>query len=166
MPNVQGVHFEGCMLIVRNAQVAKKFYEEVLGLTTQLDLGKHVIFDAQFFLLEESDWCAFSHIEKETIQYGSRNAELVFEVNDIALFMTHLDSFSYIQRVHELKEHPWGRWAIRFYDLDGHIIEVGESMRVVVKRFLSQGMTVAETAQRSEFPESFVRMCLAELESE
>ena len=33
---------------------------------------------------------------------------------------------------------------IRFYDLDGHIIEVGEDMKMVIKRFLASGMTMEE----------------------
>ncbi len=160
------VHYEGCMLIVKDAQASKKFYESVLGLSTQLDLGKHVVFTSNFFLLEESDWTKFSHIHKNNITYKSNNSELVFEVEDMQVFMQHLDTFPHIERVHAVKEHPWGRHAIRFYDLDGHIIEVGESMRVVVKRFLRQGMTVAQAAAKSEFPESFVHLCLQELEAE
>lgn len=35
---------------------------------------------------------------------------------------------------------------MRFYDYDGHIIEVAESIKVVATRLLSQGMTVEEIA--------------------
>ncbi len=157
------VHFEGYMLIVKDAQCSKKFYEQVLGLQTTLDLGKHIVFNAPFFLLQEDDWCTFSQIQQQALQYSHHSGELVFEVEDITSFMQHLSSFPDILKVHDLKEHPWGRHAIRFYDPDGHVVEVGESMKVVVKRFLKQGMSIEETAKRSEFPESFVRMCLEEL---
>ena len=41
-------------------------------------------------------------------------------------------------------EHSCGQRVIRFYDLDGHIIEVGEDMKIVIKRFLASGMTMEE----------------------
>ena len=39
---------------------------------------------------------------------------------------------------------------IRFYDLDGHIIEVGEDMRMVIKRFLASGMTMEEVSVKMD----------------
>lgn len=39
---------------------------------------------------------------------------------------------------------PWGQRVIRFYDLDGYIIEVGEDMKTVINRFLDSGMTIEE----------------------
>ena len=49
-----------------------------------------------------------------------------------------------------VKEAGWGQRAIRFYDLDGHIIEVGENMKMVVKRFLDSGMSMEETSKRMD----------------
>ena len=42
-----------------------------------------------------------------------------------------------------LKEDEWGQRSIRFYDPDKHIIDVGESMKVVIKRFLLSGVSVS-----------------------
>lgn len=39
---------------------------------------------------------------------------------------------------------------IRFYDLDGHIIEVGEDMKMVIKRFLATGMTMEEVSVKMD----------------
>ena len=49
---------------------------------------------------------------------------------------------------------------MRFYDYDGYIIEVAESMESVAKRFLSQGLSVEETARRTMFPVEFVKQQL------
>ncbi len=38
----------------------------------------------------------------------------------------------------------------RFYDLDSHLIEVGEDMKMVVKRFLNTGMTMEEVSERMD----------------
>lgn len=51
----------------------------------------------------------------------------------------------------------WGQRVVRFYDPDGHIIEVGESLSAVCRRFLVQGMTQEEVALRMDIPLSHVR---------
>lgn len=56
-------------------------------------------------------------------------------------------------------DQPWGQRVIRFYDPDGHIVGLGESMRCVVVRFLRQGMSVEEAARASQFPIPFVLWC-------
>jgi len=40
-----------------------------------------------------------------------------------------------------------------------HIIEVGESMESVARRFLSKGLSIEETAKRISMPEEFVNQC-------
>ena len=50
----------------------------------------------------------------------------------------------------EVIEHTWGQRVIRFYDLDGHIIEVGEDMKMVIQRFLSTGMTMEEISRKMD----------------
>ena len=62
--------------------------------------------------------------------------------------------------VHPVKEHPWGQRAVRFYDPDGHIIEVGENLQTVCRRFLGSGMTPEQTAQRMDVPLEFVNGCM------
>ena len=37
-------------------------------------------------------------------------------------------------------------------DLDGHLIEVGEDMKMVVRRFLNTGMTMEEVSERMNVP--------------
>jgi hypothetical protein len=49
-----------------------------------------------------------------------------------------------------VKEAGWGQRTVRFYDLDGHIIEVGENMKMVVKRFIHSGMSMEETSRRMD----------------
>ena len=57
-----------------------------------------------------------------------------------------------VEVLHEIREYPWGQRVFRFYDPDGHIIELSEAMDYVAGRFLAQGMTPEETAERTTFP--------------
>ena len=49
-----------------------------------------------------------------------------------------------------MQEAGLGQRSVRFYDLDDHIIEVGEDMKMVVQRFLDSGLTMAETSKRMD----------------
>ena len=46
---------------------------------------------------------------------------------------------------------------MRFFDPDGHIVEVGENMNAVCARFAAAGMTEEEIAARMDVPVSYVR---------
>jgi hypothetical protein len=59
--------------------------------------------------------------------------------------------------LHPLREQPWGQRVFRCFDPDGHIVEVGEPMPVVIGRYLSQGMSVEEATERTSMPLDIVR---------
>ncbi len=65
-------------------------------------------------------------------------------------FLNKLKAYSNIEYLGEVIEHSWGQRVIRFYDLDGHLIEVGEDMQMVVKRFLASGMTMEEVSAKMD----------------
>lgn len=65
-----------------------------------------------------------------------------------------------IRYVHPVQEHSWGQRAVRIYDPDQHVIEIGENIKVVCRRFLESGMTEEETARRMDVPLKFVHACM------
>ena len=155
---------EGYMLITRNIQAARDFYTEVIGAGVEHDIGSHVIFQEGFSLLVEKDWLDFAELQPDGLSYKHHSGQLVFEVDDIEAFAQRLAALPGIDLLHGVKEHPWGRRAVRLHDPDGHVVEVGESMKVVVKRLLGQGLTPEEAAARSEFPLRFVLACKDEMD--
>ena len=50
--------------------------------------------------------------------------------------------------------------SVRFPYPDRHIIEVGENMKVVCKRFIDSGMTPEQTAERMDVPVEYVNECM------
>ena len=63
-----------------------------------------------------------------------------------------------IEFVNPIMEHSWGQRVVRLYDPDGHMIEVGESMDYVVRRFLASGMSVEEAAAKTQMAALDVEM--------
>ena len=84
---------------------------------------------------------------------------MYFEEEQFEEFIDRLKGYK-ISYVHDVVEYPWGQRVIRFYDPDMHIIEVGESMETVVRRFIGQGLSIEETAKRTQHPIEFVKNCL------
>ena len=65
----------------------------------------------------------------KTIIPESNSCELYFEEQDIERFVEKLERlYPNIQYVNRLMTHSWGQKVVRFYDLDGNLIEVGTPM--------------------------------------
>ena len=76
--------------------------------------------------------------------------ELCFETEDLDHFLEQLRRYPGAERLGDVVEHGWGQRVVRFYDLDGHLVEVGEDMGMVVRRFLRSGMTMEEVSNRMD----------------
>ncbi|MCO5388542.1 VOC family protein [Desulfosporosinus sp.] len=149
-----------CTLIaVRNIEKAKQFYHDVLGLEVVADFGANVTMTGGIALQTADTWKGFIHKQDEEIVFGNNACELYFEEDDMDSFVAKLNIMKGIEYIHPLFEHSWGQRVVRFYDLDRHIIEVGENMIIVVKRFIETGLSIEETANRMDVPVDYVRSC-------
>ena len=72
--------FGGVLLIVKDINKSKKFYEDVMEQKITLDLGEHVSFENGFGL--QSNYKAIIGYDLPIYQQ-SNNFQLYFEVNDI-----------------------------------------------------------------------------------
>jgi lactoylglutathione lyase len=153
--------YSGTLLVVRDIKPARRLYEGLLGCVAAMDLGVYVAYTNGIALQEENTWLSFVERDPDEIHYGANDAELYFEEHEIESFFVRLAVFD-VELVHDPKEHSWGQRVVRFYDFDRHIIEVGEHMGDVARRFLSAGMTREETARRMEVPLSMLTVLLEE----
>jgi catechol 2,3-dioxygenase-like lactoylglutathione lyase family enzyme len=153
--------FSGTLIAVRNIDKAKQFYHDVLGLEVTSDFGANVVLTGNIALQTIDTWKEFIHKQDEDIIFNNNAFELYFEEDNIDAFVARLNNMKNIEFVHPLFEHPWGQRVVRFYDLDKHIIEVGENMHLVVRRFIDGGLSIEGTAARMNVPVDYVRSCLA-----
>jgi catechol 2,3-dioxygenase-like lactoylglutathione lyase family enzyme len=155
------MRYVSALLAVRDMESSKRFYRTVLGLEVVADFGANVTLTGGISLQTADTWAKLIRRETGEIVFRNLAAELYFEEDRIDDFAAKLAAVPDLAYVHPLLEHPWGQRAVRFYDPDGHIIEVGENMAVVVRRFLDNGLSIRETAARMDVPEAYVRSCLA-----
>ncbi|WP_306569177.1 VOC family protein [Faecalispora jeddahensis] len=140
--------YQGVCIAVRDVNLSKKFYQDLFGLAVFQDYGINISFGG---LSLQQDFDRLMGIPKDSVLQQSHNMELYFEEEDFDGFITKLARRNDIRYVGDgVKEARWGQRAVRFYDLDGHMIEVGESMKMVVRRFLDSGMSMAETSKRMD----------------
>ena len=115
---------------------AKAFYCDVLGLKILQDHGNFVQFDDGFALHEGMSLYRTVYGEdaetedaENTQSYGRGNLVLYFEDDELdATFDRICDR---LNMIHDIQQQEWGQRVFRFYDPDGHIVEVGEPQKPV-----------------------------------
>lgn len=146
------------LLAVNDIDKSKKFYIELFEQTVTLNLGKNITFSGGFAI--QQDFARLTEVEPQSVAKKSHNMELYFEVDDFDEFLIRLEKYGNIEFVHLPKQYEWKQRVVRIYDPDFHMIEVGESMEIIARRYLSQGKSaeaVAEIIQhRVEFVQKFI----------
>ena len=114
------------LVVVKDIEKSREFYHDLFGLDTILDHGGNMILTEGLVLQDEKIWRDF--VGKEIVQ-KSNSCELYFEERDIEAFVEKLEErYPDIEYVNRLMTHSWGQKMVRFYDLDGNLIEVGTTM--------------------------------------
>ncbi len=145
------------MLVVTDIDKSVEFYKNIFGFHVVMDFGANKTLTGGLSLQTLETWREF--IGTDDISFGSNSFELYFEEDDFDAFAKKLKSND-VEYVHPIKEHSWGQRVVRIYDPDRHIIEIGENIKTVCKRFLDSGMTPEQVADRMDVPIEFVNACM------
>jgi len=137
-----------CLLAVKDIAAARAFYEELFSMTVAFDFGRNIAFDCGLSLQEDFDW--LTGIPKSEIKARANNFELYFEIAELDAFVEKLKARGDCELLHDLKTYPWQQRVMRFYDLDKHLIEVGEPMNTVVLRLQKEGLSLEEVAAKMD----------------
>ncbi|MBQ3601803.1 MAG: glyoxalase [Lachnospiraceae bacterium] len=114
------------LIVVKDIEKSKQFYHDLFGLNKVLDNDGNMILTEGLVLQDEKIWKEF--LGRDIIPENN-SCELYFEERDIEAFVEKLERlYPSIQYVNKLMTHSWGQKVIRFYDLDGNLIEVGTPM--------------------------------------
>ena len=114
------------LIVVKDIEKSRLFYHDLFGLDLVLDNDGNMILTEGLVLQDEKIWKKF--LGKEIISKNNAS-ELYFEEQDIEAFLEKLDQrYPEIQYVNRLMTHSRGQKVVRFYDLDGNLIEVGTPM--------------------------------------
>ena len=119
----QKMKLKNTLIVVKDIEKAKRFYHDLFGLEMLTDNDGNMILTDGLVLQEERYWKDF--LKRDVIPQ-SNSCELYFEEADIEGFVEMLENlYPDVQYVNRLMTHSWGQTVIRFYDIDGNLIEVG-----------------------------------------
>lgn len=111
------------LIVVKDIEKSRKFYEELFGLKMLVDNDGNMILSGGLALQDEAIWRKFTGRD---ILPENNACELYFEEEDIEGFVQKLESvYPEVRYVNRLMKHSWGQTVVRFYDPDGNLIEVG-----------------------------------------
>ena len=117
------------LIVVKDIEKSRQFYHDLFGIDLVLDNDGNMILTEGLVLQDERIWKNF--LGKDVIP-KSNSSELYFEEQDIDAFIEKLERmYPDIEYVNRLMTHSWGQRVIRFYDLDGNLIEVGTPMESI-----------------------------------
>ena len=111
------------LIVVKDIEKSRRFYHDLFGIDLVLDNDGNMILTEGLVLQDEKIWKSF--LDRYIVP-KSNSCELYFEEQDIESFIEKLERlYPSIEYVNRLMTHSWGQRVIRFYDLDGNLIEVG-----------------------------------------
>ena len=114
------------LIVVKDIEKSKKFYHDLFGLDMLLDNDGNMILTEGLVLQDKAIWEKF--LDRD-ITYENNATELYFEERNIEEFVEKLERlYPDIKYVNRLMTHLWGQRVVRFYDIDGNLIEVGTPM--------------------------------------
>ena len=117
------------LIVVKDIEKSIAFYRDLFGLQVVMDNDGNVIMTEGLVLQDAKIWREF--IKKDILPKNNAT-ELYFEEKNIESFVEKLENSDYrIEYVNRLMTHSWGQKVIRFYDLDGNLIEVGTPKGIV-----------------------------------
>ena len=111
------------LIAVKDIEKSRKFYHDLFDIDLVLDNDGNMILTEGLVLQDEKLWKSF--LDRDIVP-KSNSCELYFEDQDLEAFIEKLEKlYPDIEYVNRLMTHSWGQRVIRFYDLDGNLIEVG-----------------------------------------
>ncbi len=122
--------FVNTIVFVKDIGISKAFYTETLGLKVIGDYGAFVLFENHLAIHQARDlaitvWESDAPSDTDQLQ-GRHNVLIYFETD--ALEDTFARLKDQVKLIHPIQRQAWGQLVFRFYDPDGHAIEIGEPL--------------------------------------
>ncbi|MBZ9570920.1 VOC family protein [Methanobrevibacter sp. TMH8] len=144
--------FMSAVLLVKDMEKSRAFYEKILNQEATIDLGSNVTYGG-FSLQTIDSWTGSTDKNKNSVSLSKANdIEICFEASDYDGIVEKVKSHN-VELLHDTIEVPWGQRFIRFYDPDKHVIEVGEPLLNVFQKYMYTNMTMGDIIEKTGLSE-------------
>jgi catechol 2,3-dioxygenase-like lactoylglutathione lyase family enzyme len=156
------VKFTAPLIVVEDIARSRNFYEQVLGQTVKFDFGENVQFDGDFSIhLKPHYQMRLGGEDTFPVTKKAHWGELYFKTDELETIQQRLNAAG-VEFIHPVREQPWGERVMRFYDPDGHIIEIGEALESVARRFHRDGQTIEWIMEKIGMSREFVEQAIVQ----
>lgn len=154
------IRYHSVVLLCSDMQRSVSFYQDLFHLEIELQIDGLTTFTGGISLWDQK-------IASDLMYNGAEPSppqkhpgqEIYFETDEIEKFAEVLTARS-VTLMHQIQKTPWQQQTIRFFDPDGHLIEVGESMEEVIRRIAREGHTPEEVSALTFMPVEIIRTVL------
>ena len=144
------------LIVVEDIARSRQFYEQLLDQKVKYDFGVDVAFESGLTIHLKSHFQSLlGDATRYPITKQAHNSELYFEADDIEAVYQQLQAAG-VEFIEAIQEQPWGQRAMRLYDPDGHILEIGEPIEATVQRFHRAGWSVDRIAEKTGLPKESI----------
>jgi catechol 2,3-dioxygenase-like lactoylglutathione lyase family enzyme len=150
------ISYTSAVLVTGHFDLMTRFYENVLEQRVKYDFGGCVQFESGLSIWRVQEGHPVSRALKGV--GGSNNAalELCFETDDFDAQAARITAMG-VMLAHGVIEENWGQRTLRFFDPDGNLVEVGESMPAFCMRLHMSGMSVEEVGKKTGIEQNIVK---------
>jgi predicted enzyme related to lactoylglutathione lyase len=124
------------VVFAKDIKISRQFYEDFLQLKIEVDRGGNIEYNGGLSLWQINDAYSniFLNLHNQKIPANSGyKFELYFETKEIdKVFEKAINDK--INIMHGIVEQPWKQRIFRAYDPDENIVEIGESMSLVMEK--------------------------------
>jgi catechol 2,3-dioxygenase-like lactoylglutathione lyase family enzyme len=122
------IKFAHNVVFVKDINVSKIFYGELLGIPIVQDYTILILFENNFAIHQSKE--LIHTIYKTDMpgsdeQQGHNNMDIYFESDTMEMIYTRLLD-NKVEIIHPIEKQSWGQRVFRFFDPDHHIVEIGE----------------------------------------
>jgi len=82
--------------------------------------------------------------------------EICFETDDFDAQAARISAMG-VMLAHGVIEESWGQRTLRFFDPDGNLVEVGESMPAFCRRLYMAGLSMEEVGKKTGIEQNIVK---------
>lgn len=121
------IKFRNPIALVKDTQISKAFYRDVIGLNIAQDFGSFVLFEGNFSIHDAAIFYGYIGKSYEGETLGRDNLNFYFTTDDLNAMQDKLEQAG-VKFIHKIQHCEWGENVLRIFDPDGHIIEIGDAM--------------------------------------
>jgi catechol 2,3-dioxygenase-like lactoylglutathione lyase family enzyme len=156
------ITYSSAVLVSGHFDLMRRFYENVLGQAVRFDFGSCVQFECGLSIWQPAEGHPAKNALNKMHCEGNGALELCFEAEDFDAQAARVSEMG-VMLAHGVIEESWGQRTLRFYDPDGNLVELGESMPAFCRRLYASGLDLAEVAKKTGIEQKTVKHYLDSL---